>query len=1104
MLLYCMLNIIFTLLIAMTPLFHNLETFNSNAGIITKTWTTNEGLPVNAVSGIVKDNQGYIWIASYNGLARFDGLNFTLFDNKNIHGVQSNRFHGVVKDTEKNIWFFPEYGGILRYSDSEFIFYDESNGFYGEVLTKPIVIHEGLPYFSTQNGLYRFVNGNFETVFYDQNNIYNYVKNISFFNEMILVSTLNGVILLKNGEIILEINPENQSTHERGNNTLFNNYIYTIQNSRLVIYDLNGNIVKHHLDTEVWYSNWILSNTDYLFLSTNEGLIIYDASNDLNPSHYFPEYYEKFLNRFEDRFGNTWLRDNLGRLYIFDGSEIAQFNPEGILDDHRVFIIMEDTYSLWIGTENKGLIKLSDSVVHTIRMDKDQISGNMMNVFKDSEGYLWSGVRMSGLVRVDPTGNIERITSFMGVPLYDILSITEDSCGTIYFHVNNAGIGIIRPNGDEEIINLSESNPNIAITGIEIWNSLIVAISFNGLFVFDKDGNKLQHVTAEHGLRSERLQKLRISPSGVAWVATIGGGVSSIDLNTWSVSSYNINDGLALNNVRGIYIDEKDEDIVWFATEGNGLSRFHNGKFKNINDTQGLFDNNLHSIIKDEVGRMWMSTNRGIFYVYEKDLVSFFNGETSFVSSVSFNRSRGMVHEESNGGNSNSVFLAENGNLYYPTQAGIAVFDTNNERLSPAVDPVTLIETVRTGNSTIPARDSIVLKPGQNDFTINFTGIEFVSPETVSFKYKLEGYDKEWKIPNGTRSATYTNLPPRNYRFVVKSSLNRINGSANYASVDISLLPRFYQQTWFHIFVFILLIFSVYQTHRMLVLQMQIRERKLEHLVYKRTRDLEIEKKAVLKNKLIIQKQADELSGMNQAKDRFFNIIAHDLKGPVAGVNGLLKMIHENYESLSETEKKELIGYSVESTENVYDLLENLLNWARLQGKARKTELVRTEPKKLVCKSIKVLKPVAEAKSISLQVNSTHSVIVEADLNMFDTIIRNLVSNAIKFSYPESVIEIDITVDETSGYSIITVKDQGMGISKEDQEKLFKIDTTLTKPGTEQEKGTGLGLIICLEMARAMCGNIEVESEVGKGTTFSLKLPYTEIKKKKAVLAEVN
>jgi signal transduction histidine kinase len=260
-----------------------------------------------------------------------------------------------------------------------------------------------------------------------------------------------------------------------------------------------------------------------------------------------------------------------------------------------------------------------------------------------------------------------------------------------------------------------------------------------------------------------------------------------------------------------------------------------------------------------------------------------------------------------------------------------------------------------------------------------------------------------------------------------------------------------------------------------LMVQLNAEVNKLQHELIKEKKTLEITLK--------------QLHELNATKDKFFSIIAHDLKNPFLSIMGFSKILLEKYEQLEAGKTKAYLKAIDESANQAYELLENLLTWAQSQRGHIEFNPDFFELKHLIDKNIRFLKETAEKKKIGIKSLVNENQNVYADQNMLNTIIRNLLTNAIKFTYPDGLITINL-ISHTD-YHEISVSDTGMGMGPETVSKLFKASTKTTVPGTQNERGTGLGLLICKEFVEQHGGTIRVESEVNKGSTFYITLPFS-------------
>lgn len=260
---------------------------------------------------------------------------------------------------------------------------------------------------------------------------------------------------------------------------------------------------------------------------------------------------------------------------------------------------------------------------------------------------------------------------------------------------------------------------------------------------------------------------------------------------------------------------------------------------------------------------------------------------------------------------------------------------------------------------------------------------------------------------------------------------------------------------------------------------------------YKSMRDKayeEIEQRKIAEKKL--KESQANLEELNKTKDKFFSIIAHDLKNPISSFKNLSELLTDQYDELSEDELKEFIGLLSDSSNNLFKLLENLLMWSRAQVGSVKINRELINIYQIANNNLSLMKLNADNKKIKLINNIPENTSAYADLNMIDTVIRNLMSNSLKFSNAGDTITVDSEIN--GDFLTVKITDTGIGMSEDIQNKLFKIDKQITSIGTNQEKGTGLGLILCKEFINKNMGEIWVESELGKGSTFLFTIPISD------------
>jgi signal transduction histidine kinase len=330
----------------------------------------------------------------------------------------------------------------------------------------------------------------------------------------------------------------------------------------------------------------------------------------------------------------------------------------------------------------------------------------------------------------------------------------------------------------------------------------------------------------------------------------------------------------------------------------------------------------------------------------------------------------------------------------------------------------------------------------------------------------MEGFDKEWIYSGNKREATYTNLNPGKYVFRVKGSNNDDVWNQTGTSLQITVLPPWWNTWWFRLIIISAIIFILVSIYLSRVRQLN-------------NQKIMLEKSVAIKT--------SELNELNVSKDKFFSIIAHDLKNPFNTIIGFSELQKEEIKSGDYARIEEYAGLINTSAVQTFRLLENLLEWANTQHGKMSFNPIPVNLNEIFKEDLRILHEMADRKTIELNSHFSGDLTIVGDKNMIKTIFRNLISNAIKFTSKNGRVEVN-AITKIKCVEI-SVSDNGIGMTKETMEKLFRIDSNLSTRGTENEKGTGLGLFLCKEFVEKHGGKIEVDSENGKGSTFIVSLP---------------
>ncbi|MBK7866687.1 MAG: hypothetical protein IPJ75_06665 [Ignavibacteriales bacterium] len=363
---------------------------------------------------------------------------------------------------------------------------------------------------------------------------------------------------------------------------------------------------------------------------------------------------------------------------------------------------------------------------------------------------------------------------------------------------------------------------------------------------------------------------------------------------------------------------------------------------------------------------------------------------------------------------------------------------------------------------------------------MEFTTLNFNVNTSTKYSYILEGFEEEWSIPSTIRKAIYTNLNAGEYKFMVATITRDGSRSENVAELYIIVAPPFWRTTWFRILALIAVIGIIYSAYKYKTTSIRKRNEELENLVEKRTLQLELKKDE-------LEQRNRELIEANASKNRFFSMFSHDLRSPFSAILGYLQILDEDFDELTKSERTYYFQSLYTVSRNLFTTIENVFNWFRIE-----TGRINHEPKLLmleqsVNETVDILIANITLKKIEIIIEVEHGTRVWADPVMFRTILQNLISNAIKYSEEAGIIS--ISSNSIDGMVAVSVSDSGRGMTEEELDKLFDKKVIFTTEGTQQEKGSGLGLLICKEFVEKCGGTITVTSSHDDGTSFTFTLP---------------
>ncbi len=776
---------------AQRPVLPSLEAGAAAKEYLHTVWTTEDGLPQNSINAIVQTRDGYLWLATFGGLARFDGVTFTTFDMANTGGLASNRMVSLYEDREGVLWIGHETGEVTRYQDGSFTSYTTVDGLPGGTVVEAFIEDEaGSLWIGTRGGLVRFADGVFTTYTRREGLPHDWVNALLLDRQgRLWVGTEGGLARYEDGTFTAYAYKEGLPStiigalYEDRHGTLWvgtGQGMAYYRDDHFIPFSTPGlpsgaiRVIAEDREGNLWVGA-IHSPLERQLIRLGGGAGS-DGPNDRSITATYP--FEADIDAiYEDREGNLWVGTDGDGLHRFRERPVTRYTTEDGLPHNSVFRVTTDGEGgLWISADCGKLTRFRDGTftTYTALPDGGKI-GCVWALLRDRSGVFWIGSD-DKLIRWGDQG-YTRYTINDGLPGENVLSLFEDRDGALW--VGTGGKGVVR---------------------------------------FDADG--LVPSTVEDGLVHGDVRFITQSQDGALWFGTRE-GVSR--LHDGHFTSYTAVDGLSPGMVRAIYEDA--DGVLWIGTYGGGLSRLEDGQITRFTMDHGLFDNVVSRILEDERGNLWMLGNLGLFYVSRAQLNDVAEGRRSSIESVSFGPEEGMA--EGNGGGQPAGWQTDDGRMWFPTIDGLAVIDAKHHRINEAPPPV-VIERAIIDGVEVDVQGLGEVPPGDRNLEIHYTGLSFAAPEKVRFKYRLEGYEEAWQDAGTRRVAFYTNIPPGTYTFRVKAANNDGVWNEAGASLTISLAPYFYETGWFYAFSVLLLGWAGYTAFRRRTRSIQARNAALE------------------------------------------------------------------------------------------------------------------------------------------------------------------------------------------------------------------------------------------------------------------------------------
>lgn len=1010
-------------------------------------WTARDGLPQNSVRGLVQTTDGYIWLATQEGLVRFDGVSFSILDRSNTPVLSNDFITSVQTDAGGGMWIGTNGGGVVQLNNGRFSLMDAGGEITNAQVLSVLPVGSDEAWIGTRGRwLYHCVRGHIVhcAIPPGQDNLDVWSLYQDADGTLFIGSGQGGLLTCKDGRYrrlplppsargdrILVIRGDRRGGLWLGTSA---HGLWTLREGRLEPVHLPD------LNSEFGVNDILLDRQGTLWIGTNEcGLVRLRPQTEGEGWKLSRQPEVKVDALLEDREGNLWLGSEGSGLVVLKDSKFLVFDARSGLSYNDAGAIFQDRDGVvWIGTENSGIDRLVDGRLETVYRPGGALSGKkVLSLCQDRQGTIWAGIFGAG-IRLFVDGKLRgSLTVKDGLTSDFIRCLMEDRTGVVWVGTDGGGISRIK-------------------------------------------GHTMTSLDKHSGLSRNRVTSLFQTRDGDIWAGTFGGGLNRIRSGT--VTVYDRRHGFPSDIVLDIY--EDDAGTLWIGTLDSGIVRFRDGRATACTRANGLFDDLVFKILEDRYHTFWLSCNRGLFKVQRRELEAFARGALKRVKCTAYNESDGMETAECNGGFQPAGWRTADDRLWFPTLKGVVVVDPDNLHFNTQPPPV-VIQTVSIDHRAVHPAASVDVPPGRGEMEFGYTALSFVDPSKIRFRYRLDGYDSDWVDAGNRRTAYYTNIAPGHYTFRVIAANNDGVWNRTGASFSFYLQPHFYQTTWFYSLSGLGVVILGVGLYGFRIRRLKARERILARLVRQRTRDLEEakEKTEIVNKKLALTNEA--LHKSNEIRLQLLSMAAHDLKNPLGGIMNLSDLL--THDSSDREAVRDTARMIYAGSKQLVDMVDELLATASIEG----GELnLRRQPVNLSLLAETVVESNAvnaRRKNQFIQFELEPGCYVEGDENRLIQALDNLVSNAIKYTPPDRQIEVRVrTLNKSIRFE---VEDSGPGLTDKDREKLFERFQRLSARPTGGETSTGLGLSITRELIRMHGGRIWAEDAANGGSIFIIELP---------------
>ncbi len=780
---------------------YNLQVFQKEAG-----------LPQSTVHGLYQARSGYLYAATYKGLARYDGIRLKTFDRSNVPEFSINGLLSVLETRDSTLWLGSNGGGLISYRNGRYTVHTTQDGLSNNIVISLYEDQAGTLWIGTRTGLSRYRDG--------------------VFTAIDTTSRLGEESVLT----ILEVSPGELWV---GTHSGF---------FRVVGEKAEELRLPQALAARRDFYSFVRATDGAIWLATSKGLLRYQdgryreytTANGLSDNAIRVLYF--------DRGGVLWVGTLNGGLNRMLGERFTYLDAgKGIADEQVISICEDREGNVWFGTKRGGLYRLSEGKFLSFGTPEGLPDNNINGILEDRTGAIWFGTNNRGLVRYQG-GKFTTLDLGTSLGARYVRALHEDPDGSLWVGTYGGGLARLQ-NG--RVVERYTTREGLADDYVRV----ILGSRDKGLWVATRNGlsylyqGRFTNYTTADGLGTNSLLSLALDERGGLWIGTDGAGLYY--LYQGKFRAYTEAQGLLSGVVMNLYLDPRDK-CLWIGTN-NGLSRLKDDKFDRFTGRDGTFGSEVFQILEDDEYNLWLGANDGVYKVSKQQLYDFAAKRTDKLTAEHFAEVDGMRSSECTPNCYPNGLVASDGRLWLPTNGGLAVVDTRRLPTN-AHPPLFAIDRVVADGQAMNVHQPLTLAPGVGKIEIEFSALTFVATPKAHVEYQLEGFDSDWQPAGTQRLVAYTNLWPGTYTFRVRGANNDGVANPTGAQVVFVIQPKLYQRVWFWLLIGLVLTGGVVGAYRYNLVRLQARNEELEQRVHDRTQEVVARSNELrLRNKTITQ-----------------------------------------------------------------------------------------------------------------------------------------------------------------------------------------------------------------------------------------------------------